>query len=112
VFVNHPGNIIQETSMHLAVFSPIRIDEWVLMPNHMHGIIWILEHRRGKASILADASPPHTPIGTKPSSLGAFIQNFKSVSTRKIYQLIQGSRSGEINPANLTPPRLWQRNYY
>jgi len=110
--LNHPGNIIQETWMHLPDFFPIRLDEWVLMPNHLHGIIWILEHRRGEASTSIDASPLDTPIGTKPSSVGAVIQNFKSVSTRKINQMIQGSRAGEINLANLTPPGLWQRNYY
>lgn len=71
-----------------------------------------MEHRRGEASTEIDASPLHTPIGTKPSSLGAVIQNCKSVSTRKINKWIQGSHVGEINPVYLTSPRVWQRNYY
>ena len=48
----------------------------------------------------ANASPHH-PIGTQPGSLNAIIQNFKSISTRK------------INQARNTPGnKIWQRDYY
>lgn len=48
-----------------------------------------------------NASPLHVPRGTAPGSLGAIVQNFKAVSTRRINQL------------NRTPGvTLWQRNYY
>lgn len=68
--------------------------------------------RKGEASatgspdtfdaLLADASPlPERPRGTAPGSLGAIIQNFKSISTRR------------INALRSTPGRpVWQRNYY
>jgi len=47
-----------------------------------------------------DASP-RRPIGTMPGSLGAIIQNFKSISTRR------------INAMRDTPGApVWQRNYY
>ncbi len=98
-----------------------RIDEFVIMPDHLHGIIWILPFTgeastsgnqsgcdQGKGSILGnthnnrivDASPK--PLnGTQPNSLGAIIQNFKSVSTRK------------INHASGSPgTKIWQREPY
>jgi len=51
-----------------------------------------------------DASPLpyiYRPIGTISRSLGAIIQNFKSVTTRRI-NTIQNLKGGMI----------WQRNYY
>ncbi|MGD9488190.1 MAG: transposase [Calditrichaceae bacterium] len=44
---------------------------------------------------------PQRPHGTKPGSLGAIMQNFQSITSRK------------INKIRKTPgARLWQRNYY
>ena len=52
--------------------------------------------------LVVDAlSLPNHPHGTKPGSLAAITQNFKSVTTRK------------INRIRKTPgQKLWQRNYY
>ena len=44
---------------------------------------------------------PHRPDGTRPASLGAIVQNFKSVSTRFINQARQ-----------VSGVHVWQRNYY
>jgi putative transposase len=90
-------------------FPGIKLDEYVVMPNHLHAIIWITE-RRGEAfnAISAlNASPqpngnsPQPPKGTQPGSLGAFLQNFKSVSTRKINQNTHSH--GRM---------IWQRDYF
>ena len=93
------------------------------MPNHFHGILWILDpDRTGEASagkgrqvngvdihvltwpvtshLDADASP-QPPKGTQPGSLNAIIQNFKSISTRKINQVLE-------TPGN----KIWQRDYF
>jgi REP element-mobilizing transposase RayT len=90
------------------------LEVFTIMPNHIHAII-VLMARRGEASarygsILpmepkADASPLHQndsrPRGTKSGSLGAIVQNFKSVPTRK------------INQCHNTPgEHVWQRNYF
>ena len=87
---------------------PIMIDSWIIMPNHLHGILIL--PRMGEASvstisdfnfdIVPDASP-RRPIGTKPGSLGAIVQNYKSISTRRINSLRH--THGE---------QVWQRNYY
>ncbi len=47
-----------------------------------------------------NASEPR-PNGTDPGSLGAIIQNFKSISTRRVNVL-----------RNTPGTPLWQRNYY
>ena len=92
-------------------FNDIGLDEHVLMPNHLHGIILIQDSiGKGEASlgikinpvdsISGDASPLR-PKGTRPGSLGAIIQNFKSVSTRMVNKKYFESGNN-----------LWQRNYH
>ena len=70
------------------------LDAGIIMPNHIHGIIVI--QGRGEAYALpihaikepakTDASPLQRgrPNGTQPGSLSAIVQNFKSISTRKM----------------------------
>jgi REP element-mobilizing transposase RayT len=88
----------------------VELDAFVVMPNHMHGIIVI--RCRGEASAITihvaktpskpDASPLRQhPNGTQPGSLPAIVQNFKSISTQKM-----NAASGALG----TP--VWQRNYY
>ncbi|PIU54770.1 MAG: hypothetical protein COS88_06605 [Chloroflexi bacterium CG07_land_8_20_14_0_80_51_10] len=96
--LNPFGEVVQACWDDLPRHYPhVELDAFVIMPNHLHGIIII---RRGEAFVPSNASPLH-PHGTQPGSLGAIIQNFKSVSTRKI------NRSTR-NPGN----KSWQRNYY
>ncbi len=92
-------------------FPNIDTDVYVVMPNHLHGIILIhslgrgeafegkcLQNRRYQPS---NASPVRVPRGTKPGSLEVIVQSFKFVSTRQINQL--HDRPGE---------RFWHRGYY
>jgi REP element-mobilizing transposase RayT len=93
-----------------ARFPNIQLDIFVVMPNHVHGIVVITcrgeaaadscEH--GSTTSPAAASPlPYAPRGTKPSSLAAIIQAFKASSSRI------------INNAQGTPGApVWQRSYY
>ena len=46
------GDIIQLVWQQLPEFFPIYLDELVIMPNHLHGIIWILDQGTGEASAL------------------------------------------------------------
>jgi REP element-mobilizing transposase RayT len=106
-------------------FAHVRLDAWVVMPNHIHGIIIIAnDPGRGEASpeatsatqpvapagsgsgwesVAGDASPlqPRRPSGVAPGSLGAIVGNFKSVTARR------------INHLRRTPGMpVWQRNHY
>ncbi|HEY9851865.1 MAG TPA: transposase [Leptolyngbyaceae cyanobacterium] len=85
-------------------FSFIELDAFVIMPNHVHGIIAIGEPQNNIANnqLLTnqtDSQPP-VPKGTTPGSLGSILQNFKSVSTRRVNRFTRNSGT------------IWQRNYY
>lgn len=67
------------------------------MPNHVHGILKLTALKVVQDNLL----PPESTNGTKSSSIGAIMQNFKSVSSRKLRQYAS-------NPAE----PIWQRNYY
>ena len=107
--LNPLGKLVEKCWLTIPTHFPqARLDEFAIMPNHLHGIILL---STGEASadnaptlpanpMPADASPLH-PIGTKPRSLGAIIQNFKSISTRFANAI-------HFNPGS----KLWQRNYY
>jgi len=83
-------------------FSNITIDAFIVMPNHVHGIIIINDAAVGaKHSLNSANASPLPPTGTQPGSLAAIVQNYKSVSTRKINAV----RSAPGHP-------VWQRNYY
>lgn len=97
IVLSEMGKIVNAYWLRLPKIYFLQLDEWVIMPNHMHGIIWILDSDASYATAQTDdhisksfvsvASPKLKPIGTKPGSLGAIVQNYKSVTTRKINQL-------------------------
>jgi len=73
----------------------VDLDEYVVMPNHLHGVIVIRDVRRGGSR----TAPTRRPQAIKP--LGRLVGAFKTVSTRRI-NAIRGMLG---IPA-------WQRNYY
>jgi REP element-mobilizing transposase RayT len=104
----------------LRRFPSLRLDEFVIMPNHVHGIVWILG--RSVVGAQRDAKPKYVPAvdalpeseqipasyqaaplrpGVASRSLGAICRTFKSVSTKRINRL----RGTPASP-------VWQRNYF
>jgi putative transposase len=95
-------------------FPSADLDAWVVMPNHLHGIITI--GGKGEASPVGDLLTQDLTKGgvalqvsgvardaspLQRGSLGAFVGNFKSVTTRR------------INRMRHTPGApFWQRNYW
>jgi REP element-mobilizing transposase RayT len=71
-------------------FPNVGLDEFVIMPNHVHGIIILNEHCRGEVT-----SPLRKP------TLGKVVAFFKYQSTKMINELnaTQGNR-------------FWQRGFY
>jgi putative transposase len=98
-------------------FSRVVLDEWIVMPNHLHGILMVVENDMDNVDVGARqksssetgesslASPlqavSHTGPGVASGSLGAIIGAYKSTTTR----LINGLRRTPASP-------VWQRNYY
>jgi len=116
VRMNEYGQIAWEEWFRSAeIRREIRLypDEFVVMPNHIHGVIWIVETCGGATG----ASPqPHAPtivrahrraplhrapLQRPPRSLSSFVAGFKSAVTKR------------INEHRGTPGApVWQRNYY
>ncbi|AFZ56567.1 transposase [Anabaena cylindrica FACHB-243] len=127
-------------------FQNVELDEFVIMPNHLHGIIILVKSAAlakqdfsqsfseavgealakqdfsqsfsaAEGEALANLNDQQQPNlssqcfaptgekikinGTKPQSLAAIIQNYKSVSTRQINRI--NKDKGNV---------IWQRNYY
>jgi putative transposase len=89
------GQIVEdEWQKSSAIRREIELDVFVVMPNHIHGIVNIID------SVGATGrSPLHS--GPPARSLGAFVAGFKSAVTKR------------INEIRCTPGSpVWQRNYY
>jgi putative transposase len=92
--LDKPGRIVRQVWKRLPEYFSIQLDEMIIMPNHLHGIIWILESDIAKEDLAINGIsskthhknllPPKHPTGTQPGSLGAIAQNFQSIRARKI----------------------------
>jgi len=99
--LNHAGCMIYNEWFNLEKrFPSIRLREFVVMPNHVHGVI---ELRNSSQD--ADNHEGY-PYGDKSISLGDVVGTFKSKST------IEYIRNVELNSWQPFPGRLWQKNYY
>jgi putative transposase len=93
--VNEYGRIVAECWEWLPQQYPyVHLDAWVVMPNHLHGIIVLGNGIQG-GSRTAPTGP------AKYKSLGRLIGAFKTISTRQVNLL-----------CNTSTTPLWQRNYY
>ncbi|HSL42222.1 MAG TPA: transposase [Anaerolineales bacterium] len=85
-------------------FSHVELGAYVIMPNHVHGIIVIhnMQNRmatNSSPSVGARHASPLPLRGVKPGSVGAMVGAFKSAVTKRIR-----------HEFNITG--IWQRNYY
>jgi len=95
--LNDAGRIVAEEWMKSAdIRNEIELDAFVVMPNHVHGIIVI--DCRGTAR----RAPTYERFG-KPAagSIPTIVRAFKSACTKRINEL-RGAPGA----------KLWQRNYY
>lgn len=108
ILLSYLGEIVKSEWLRLPQrFGNLVLDEFVIMPNHIHGIIII--NRRGESCIRPDDSMgdhQDRPYGTATNSIGRIIQAYKSITTNKN---ILGVKKNDWRPF---PRRLWQRNYY
>jgi putative transposase len=97
VILAHAGVLAEAAWRRLPDhFSRVILDTFVIMPDHIHGIVVLQGESEHRNKPRADR-----PAGTRPGSLAAVVQNFKSVAARR------------INQADGTPGRcVWQEDYY
>ncbi len=92
VILNKLGQMVNRTWQWLGKqYGHVQLDVFIVMPNHLHGIIIINDRRGGSRSAPTKKTKP----------LGQLIGAFKTVSTK------------QINQIRRTPGiPVWQRNYY
>lgn len=93
------GKVVQKLWNMIPVYFPIAaLDAFQVMPNHIHGVVRIMENASNirKEGVVRVA----TIGGVKSDSLGAVVQNFKSISTRRVNRI----RRTKGKP-------LWQRGF-
>ena len=105
--LNEFGNIVQKEWLNTGHIRPnIELDEFVIMPNHFHGIL-VINHRLNQPRL--DAShrgvlqyaPTNAGLRSPSQTIGAVIRGFKSAATKSINLL-----------RNTAGRPVWQRNYF
>jgi REP element-mobilizing transposase RayT len=103
VYLNAFGEIVHKEWMKtIDIRREIALDEFVVMPNHFHAIVTIVECGNGLVGATG-RSPlrPDMPRGPANKSLASLIAGFKSAVTTRINQL-HGTPGAPV----------WQRNYW
>lgn len=98
--LNDIGRIVEQCWYHIPVhFAHVQLDAFMVMPNHVHGIIVLVDSGNVGAT---HASPlPTRPRGPQRKSIASIVGSFKSTVTKR------------INDYRGTPGLpVWQRNYY
>jgi putative transposase len=95
--LNEIGHIVEEEWFRTTeIRREIILDAFVIMPNHLHGIVTI-------ASVSSSGGDRRSPLqesGPTPRSLSSFVGGFKAAVTKR------------INGPQKSPASIWQRNYY
>jgi len=100
MILNELGRIVEKFWKEIPRhFSYVNLDEFVIMPNHMHGIL-----RIDKSTVSSNAMIKKKPRNKnhkpewKPGTIGVVINQFKRICT--------------IKSREIFPDFAWQRNYY
>jgi putative transposase len=98
VSLSEVGKIAEECWRAIPEHFPfVELGAYVIMPNHVHGIIVITDNGRGAAMLRPYDNP--RKINVKPGSLGAIVRSYKSAVSYRANK-------------ELTITGVWQRNYY
>ncbi len=90
--LNQLGEIVQQEWLRMANrFPGLRLEEYIVMPNHFHGLLFLDEKRNLEEET----------VQSQRGSLGAIVRAFKSSTTLR-YRHLCGDGKGP----------LWQRSYY
>ena len=96
IHLNEFGKVVEEEWLKtFDMRKDLKLDGYVVMPNHFHGII--LVEGRGVLQYAPTENVFRSPSGT----IGAVVRGFKSSVTKKINMM-----------RSTTGAPVWQRNYY
>lgn len=80
-------------------FPQVELDEYIVMPNHIHGILWIVDKGNDSKTVGAkNLLPLQLPHGTS-KTIGSVVRGFKIGVTKWFRQ-------------HTATSIIWQRNYY
>ncbi|MDO8126351.1 MAG: hypothetical protein Q6359_03900 [Candidatus Brocadiales bacterium] len=98
--LNEIGQMVRKAWTELPThYMGVDIDEFVIMPNHLHGIIILTDNCRGGVTPPYYVGEATSPL-RKPT-LGQIVAHFKYRTTKSINQI-----------SNTPGNHIWQRNYY
>jgi len=104
MILNPCGQIVSDFWSAIPTHYPnVQLDDFIVMPNHIHGIIMINDIAVGRETAGATqwVAPTNPRPTLAPNSIGSIVGQFKSAATKKIIK-------SHIMPM----PRIWQRNYH
>jgi len=95
--LNEYGKIVQAAWEDLSNhYTDVQLDEFIVMPNHVHGIIWLIDLKTN-----VDVGAGLKPAPTWRFGLSEIVRGFKTFSSRR------------INVSRKTPGIIvWQRSFY
>jgi putative transposase len=97
--LNSLGQIARECWVMIPNhFAQVHLHEFVLMPNHLHGILSIVPLVGAQHRCALSWSWPEFRV--QPGSLGAIIRSFKAIVTRRAHEEL--AWNGPV----------WERNYF
>jgi putative transposase len=105
MLLHDPGRIVRAAWQALPQHYPhVRLDAFVVMPNHIHGVI-VLTPMGSVGAVLAGAglkpAPTESTTVARRHGLTEIVRAFKMFSARRV----NATRAAPGTP-------LWQRNYY
>lgn len=116
MLLNDKGQMVRKWWAELVnKFRDIELDEFIIMPNHMHGIISIVGADLRVCPTDLRVCPDNNANSTNNpmekgehtgSPLHKIIQWFKTMTTGEYFKNIKVKQWAPVNK------RLWQRNYY
>jgi len=103
VYLTGWGEIVQEEWLRTPQIRPeVLLDEYVVMPNHFHAVVVVVEDTRPLPSVdKVIEAPEPTGVRRPARSLGSLVAGFK-ISTTKRINVLRGTPGAPF----------WQRNYY
>ncbi len=108
IYLNEAGSIVQAVWSSMPErFPHVKLDAYMIMPNHMHGIIELLESdvdrannaSRAAQSIVSERNVINPLSARKRAALGEIIRAFKGATTNCIRTKVR-------------PDFAWQEDYY
>ena len=95
------GKMVADEWLRTPLVRPgVVLDEWIIMPDHVHGILTLPASDFNDKSEQGDDSL-QSPLGYRPRSLASLVGGFKAACSRRFQEMLGDRRDS-----------LWQRNYY